>query len=49
MDYVYVEEKWNKIWKDKEINSFDKTSDKKIAIVGAGSLLVWMMRHCLMQ
>ena len=29
MDYVYVEEKWNKIWKDKEINSFDKTSDKK--------------------
>ena len=29
MDYVYVEEKWNKIWKDKEINSFDKNSGKK--------------------
>ncbi len=29
MDYVYVEEKWNKIWKDKEINSFDPNSGKK--------------------
>ena len=34
MDYKYVEEKWNKIWQDKEINSFDeKKADKKFYVL----------------
>lgn len=34
MDYKYVEEKWNKIWQDKKINSFDeKKADKKFYVL----------------
>ncbi len=29
MDYRYIEEKWNKIWKKKEINKFDDSKPEK--------------------